>query len=267
MSSAGLHDPFFRVVTAPAFSRQHIADLASGRCAVLRVPELLSEATCAQLVDCLLTADFDSYGRERVQPAVMRFGVGVSDHRTEGGIADTYWPALEAARRAWRSLPLPFDPLEAARRALTSDWPGRSGIARHRGRELGPGVAREAPQGFLVHFDDAVREFPASLLDDPPVAQLAFNLYLAMPETGGETVVWRHRWHPADEAFRPLNSYGFTEECVQGAEELEIKPAVGEALLFDSRNYHAVRPGSPGRRITLGFSVGLTAHGELLAWG
>jgi hypothetical protein len=118
-----------------------------------------------------------------------------------------------------------------------------------------------------VHYDDALREFTGNLLDANLVAQFAFNLYLSVPEHGGETVVWRHRWNPADEACRLPNSYGYAEDVVGDAESFEIKPVVGEALLFDPRNFHAVRPSLDGRRIALGFSVGMTDCGELLTWG
>lgn len=40
MVPTDVHDPFFRVVTATGFSRGHIAGLASGRCAAVRVPGL-----------------------------------------------------------------------------------------------------------------------------------------------------------------------------------------------------------------------------------
>ncbi|MFK0117755.1 proline hydroxylase [Streptomyces sp. NPDC090994] len=262
-----VHDPFFRVVTATGFSRGHIADLASGRCAAVRVPGLFPPSVCDRIARSLLAAEFDNYGAERVQPMVMRFGVGVSDYRADGGVADSYWPDLEASRAAWRRLSLPFDPWERARQALGADWPGRVGVGRRGGREMGAGVAREAPQGFLVHYDDAGREFSAPLLDAPLVAQLAFNVYVTVPETGGETVIWRHRWQPADERHRAPGSYGFTEECVRDDESLVIKPAVGDGLLFDSRNYHAVKPSHGGRRIALGFSLGLADTGDLLAWG
>lgn len=266
-TSAYVRDPFFHVVSAPRFTRHHIADLASGRCAAVRVPDLFPRSVCERMVEALLAADFDQYGADRVQPAVMRFGVGVSDYRADGAVADAYWPALERSRAAWDGLDLPMDPWDMARQSVGADWPGKVAVGRHDGREMGAGVAREAPQGFLVHYDDAAREFSEQLLDAPLVAQLAFNLYIAVPESGGETVIWRHRWHPRDEAFRPQGSYGFTEESVRGLESVDISPGVGDGLLFDSRNYHAVKPSHGGRRIALGFSLGLAVTGELLAWG
>ncbi|MER5210245.1 proline hydroxylase [Streptomyces sp. NPDC002838] len=261
------HDSFFHVTTSSTFTRGDIIDLAAGRCAAVRVPEFVPRAVCEEILHALESAPFDSYGRQRVQPPVMRFGVGVSDHRAKGAVADEYWPAVEAGRRAWQGLGLPYDPFEKCREALAVDWPGTVAVGRRGGREMAPGVAREPNDGFQVHFDDALREFEGDLLDAPLVAQFAFNLYLSVPEVGGETVIWRHRWHPRDEAFRLPRSYGYAEAVVSDAESVEIKPAVAEALLLDPRNFHAVRAGRGARRIALGFSMGLTATGELLTWG
>ncbi|MFG2130717.1 proline hydroxylase [Streptomyces sp. NPDC048751] len=260
-------DPHFRVVSVPAFTRDRIADLAVGRCAAIKVPDFLPAATCAEILGALQSSPFESYGRQRVQPPVMRFGVGVSDHRLSGAIADSYWPAAEASRAAWRGLGLPYDPFALCREALGTDWPGGVSVGRSGGRELAPGVAREPNHGFQVHFDEALREFHEDLLDAPLVAQFAFNLYLSVPDTGGETVIWRHRWHPADETHRLPQSYGYAESVVADAESVEVRPAVGEALLLDPRNFHAVRPSTGARRIALGFSMGLSINGDLLTWG
>ncbi len=267
MTSESVHDPFFRAVTSSAFKREQIEDLAAGRCAAVRVPDFLPKAMCEQTLRALENAVFDTYGRQRVDPPVMRFGIGVSDHRTDGVLAETYWEALEGHRRAWQGLGLPFDPFRECRDALGREWPAGVHVGRRGGKELGSGVAREPNQGFQVHFDDSLREFTGNLLDETLVAQFAFNLYLSVPRAGGETVVWRHRWQPADESHRLTGSYGFSPSVTSGGESFELKPGVGEALLFDPRNYHAVRPSRDGRRIALGFSLGLGVSGQLLAWG
>ena len=132
---------------------------------------------------------------------------------------------------------------------------------------MGFGVAREPNQGFLVHFDDAQREFTGSFLDENVICQFAFNLYLSVPEEGGETVVWRHRWHPADDRHRPNGSYGYKEDVVAEAESFSMRPTTGEAVLLEPRYFHAVRPSTGGRRISLGFSVSMTDTGQLLTWG
>lgn len=268
MSTAASHDPLFVVRRAPEFRREHIADLAAGRCAAVRVPRFLPTAECESILRRLATAEFDTYDPKRVSPTVMRFGAGVSDHRQDGRLADSYWPALDRHRAAWASLGLPYDPFEQCRRGIGKHWPGEVRVARSGGRELAPGVAREPNGGFIVHYDDARREFTGGgPLDAHLTAQFAFNLYLSVPDHGGETVVWRRQWDPADESHRRPLSYGFTEDVVGDAESIEMKPQVGEALLFSPRNYHAVRPSRGGRRIALGFTVGLTDTGDLLTWG
>lgn len=183
-----------------------------------------------------------------------------------GGVADSYWEALEGHGRAWRSLGLSFDPFAVCREALGAHWPGGVAVGRRGGRELGDGVAREPNQGFLVHVDDASREYAEDLLDTPLIGQFAFNLYLSVPPSGGETVLWRHRWQPEDERYRLPASYGYDEAVVRGAESLEIAPRVGEALLIDPRYFHAVRPSSGARRVALGFAVGLASSGQLVTW-
>ena len=133
----------------------------------------------------LSAVEFQSYGTKRVYPPVMRFGVGVSDHRKDGRIADTYWDAIDLDRKAWLGLGLPFDPFQLCRDALGAHWPNAVKVGCHQGREMGTGVAREPNQGFIVHYDDALREFSGNLLDANLIAQFAFNLYISVPEAGG----------------------------------------------------------------------------------
>lgn len=260
-------DPFFRVITASEFERQDLADLAAGRCAAIRVPGLLPEVDRADIFAALTRATFESYGTERVDPPVMRFGVGVSDHRDGGAVTDSYWESVARSNIAWADLGLTFDPYALCRDMVGKAWPGGVSVATRRGREMGPGVAREPNQGFRVHFDDASREFDRDFLDHTLIGQFAFNLYLSVPEVGGETVVWRHRWTPGDESFRLPHSYGYDEAVVKDAESIEIKPQARDAVLLDPRYFHAVRPSRDARRIALGFAVGLTDEGSLVTWG
>jgi hypothetical protein len=43
-------------------------------------------------------------------------------------------------------------------------------------------------------------------------------------------------------------------------------PRAGEAVLFDSRNFHQVADFSGGRRITFSCFFGFTVGGEIIAW-
>lgn len=267
MGRTASHDPLFKVVTASSFQRGDIADLAAGRCVAIRVPDFLTESECAKLLESLLKAEFESYGSARVYPQVMRFGIAVSDFMNEGRLSQGYWDALDADASLTERLGLGFDPFSLCQERLGADLPQPVTAGTAAGRAFAPGVFREPNHGFQVHFDDARREFEDDLVDANLVAQFAFNLYLSVPPRGGETVMWRHLWRPEDEAFRLPNSYGYSEAVVGDAESIELKPAAREVLLLNPRYFHAVRPSEGARRISLGFSVGLTDTGQLLTWG
>ncbi len=267
MKPVSAHDPFFQPVTAPKFSRDLLGDLVAGRIAAIQVPDFVPSWFCERTLAALETVSFDSYDPDRVYPRVMRFGTGVSDHNVGGRIAESYWSALDLSLKALTELALPFDPFSVCREALAEQWPGGVAVGTHGGRAVGSGVVREPNGGFQVHFDDALREFGGKLLDANLVAQFAFNCYLSVPERGGETVVWRHTWEPADEAHRLPHSYGYGETVIGDAESFELTPQVGMAMLFNPRHFHAVRPSHGARRIALGFAMGLADTGELFVWG
>ncbi|MGW0886119.1 hypothetical protein [Streptomyces sp. NPDC002671] len=96
------------------------------------------------------------------------------------------------------------------------------------------------------------------------LAQLAFNVWVSVPPTGGATTVWRHRWEPTDEQHR--QAYGYRPEAVAHCQHVDLTPHTGDALLFNPANFHAVEPNPTGRRIAFAFFLGLTTTGQLIAW-
>jgi hypothetical protein len=175
-----------------------------------------------------------------------------------------YWEQAAAASRAWASADLKCDPVALSIEAFERAWPRPVRVATAQGRKVFAGTIREINGGAHVHFDDVIREFAAGLFDTDVFGQLAFNLYLSMPESGGETTIWRRRWQPADEEHR--HGYGYSRDVVADCQSIVVRPKVGDVLVFDPRNYHAVEAGTGDRRITAAFFLALGAQGELLIW-
>ncbi|MFD0853045.1 2OG-Fe(II) oxygenase, partial [Actinomadura adrarensis] len=143
-------------------------------------------------------------------------------------------------------------------------WGGPVTAATSRGRAMFSGMIREIREGAKLHFDEITREFPG-ILDHTPASFLSINWYLSMPEKGGETSVYRHPWHPRDERFR--DGYGYLEDVVAGDPVATVRPETGDALIFDTRNLHLVRPvAGQGRRVSLSFFLGITGSGALQLW-
>jgi ectoine hydroxylase-related dioxygenase (phytanoyl-CoA dioxygenase family) len=76
--------------------------------------------------------------------------------------------------------------------------------------------------------------------------------------------VWRHRWEPADERHR--QAYGYRPQAVEHCQRVSLTPQLGDGLLFNPANFHAVEPNRAGRRIAFAFFLGLTTTGQLIAW-
>lgn len=97
---------------------------------------------------------------------------------------------------------------------------------------------------------------------------LSWNLYLSVPESGGASTVYRRRIKAADERFRTTEFYGYSPDLVKGCPKAVFQPAVGDLLLFNSANYHAVGEVGPGpRRIAgHGFIAISPSRGEFGFW-
>lgn len=261
-----LADPLFTAVEAPAFTDRHLAALAAGTVAAVRVPQFLDAAACEAAlaaVDRLPTGDYDP---ARVPTRIVRFGPALNDFRRPDGSldGDRYWLAAEAARLSWQRAGLRPDPIAVSLARLGSAWGAAVSPATIGGRPVFGGTLREINAGALVHYDDVNREYQNGVFDQSVVAQLAFNVWVAVPAQGGETSVWRHRWEPADEERR--EAYGYRACAVDHVQRVTLAPELGDGLLFNPANFHAVGANPGHRRIAFAFFLGLTTTGQLIAW-
>ncbi|WP_242905012.1 2OG-Fe(II) oxygenase [Actinomadura terrae] len=267
--SVQVGDEFFRprFVDADRFGRADICALLSGTAAVVGVRRLLSPLLCAEamarLDDGALA--FGSYDRRRVDPPVARFGPAINDFREGDRPGAAYWAEAGRARRVRRAALGRVDPFGAAVAGLARAWGRPLGAACNQGRPFFAGTLREINHGALVHCDDVLREYGPHLFDGgPPVAQLAFNAWISTAPEGGATRVWRRRWRPGDSDLR--KGYGFDERVVAGEQCIEVTMGRGDALLFDSRNFHAVEPSAGGRRLAVAFFLGFRCESDLVMW-
>ncbi|MDT9689376.1 proline hydroxylase [Streptomyces sp. P9(2023)] len=259
-------DPLFSTASAAAFTERHLARLTSGALAAVRVPNFLSTPSCEAAMAALGRLPTADYDRSRVPTPIVRFGPALNDYRQPDGSLDAarYWTDAEAARAAWHQAGMRPDPIAVSLARLGSAWGAAVAPATIGGRPVFGGTLREINSGALIHYDDINREFPNGLFDQETVGQLAFNVWVAAPKTGGMTTVWRHRWEPTDEQHR--EAYGYTPHTVAHSQSVSVTPELGDALLFNPANFHAVEPNPSGRRIAFAFFLALTTTGQLIAW-
>ncbi|MET9804809.1 phytanoyl-CoA dioxygenase family protein [Streptomyces sp. NPDC006368] len=254
----------FDSIETDHLEREAMARLASGTLGAIRVREFFTPEQCREIMRALETCDMGSYDEQLVQPRIAKLGPATYDFYGHEVLPPAYWEHAEQSDMSRSGLLHGGDPLDEATRKLEKVWGGPVRRATSGGRSMFAGMIREINASAKMHFDEVVREFPG-VVDNIPVCQLAFNCHLAMPEVGGEAVVYRRTWKPSDEQHR--DGYGYAESLVADEPYVSVQAAVGDAILFDPRNYHLVRPNvSEGRRVTLSFFLGITAEGSLSIW-
>ncbi|MFF7098196.1 proline hydroxylase [Streptomyces rubradiris] len=259
-------DPLFTALDTEIFTDRHLANLAAGTLAAVRVPGFLSTPHCQASLAALDRLPTTGYDPRRVPTRIARFGPALNDYRSPDGRLDAarYWPASESAREAWHRAGFRPDPVAVALGRIGTAWGVAVAPATIGGRPVFGGTLREINAGALVHYDDINREFPTGVFDQDIVTQLAFNLWVAVPDAGGATTVWRHRWAPADEHHRL--TYGYQTTVVEHCQRVRLIPRLGDPLLFNPANFHAVEPNPGGCRIAFAFFLGLTTTGQLITW-
>ncbi len=137
-------DPLFVALEAKQFTERHIASLAAGVTAAVRIPGFLAPNDCTavlQTANRLPTGDYDP---QRVPTPIVRFGPALNDYRRNDAThdADRYWAAAQAARVAWHRVGLRPDP-------VPWPWPGwaRRGVLPWYRRPSAGGRCSAAPCG------------------------------------------------------------------------------------------------------------------------
>jgi L-gamma-glutamyl-L-propargylglycine hydroxylase len=254
----------FDTEQAQRLNAGHITRLAAGVLGAVRIPGLFTPGQCAAIMRGLEACEMSSYDEQLVSPRISKLGPAAYDFYGARKLQDEYWAHAEAATTARSKLLDGNDPLDFAISWLGQAWGGEVRAAKSGGMEMFAGMIREINAGARIHFDELAREFSGAI-DELPISQLAFNCHLATPAAGGEAVVYRRRWQPSDEAHR--DGYGYAQSLVAGQPQAAVAAGTGDVTMFDSRNYHEVRPNAgAGRRVTLSFFVGISGRGHLLIW-
>jgi hypothetical protein len=228
----------------------------------IRLPGFASTSACDALADCVINEAFGNY--RGVEPRIERMGCTVFEYDAVGK-EDYFADSRMAAEARDRLFRVTFDPLSMMTRLLARNTGRRTSIAESSaGQSYYAGLVRRIEQGTKLHVDYA----PAEQKGWEICAvrhQLTWNLYLKVDGgSSGQTTVYCRQWRPEDKRFKE-GSYGFNRKVVMGSEHATFQPAVGEVVLFNTKNYHEVAP-SLGCRITVASAIGETSRGDLILW-
>jgi 2OG-Fe(II) oxygenase superfamily len=243
----------------PNLNADSLDDLLSNRIAAIRVTDFASSDECRAFCEAAEEHGYDYY--KDVIPPIGKIGITQFEAGASGGAA--YFAKAGHAIRSLETISASsFDPV------------GR--VAATLSKFASAGVAVEPGSG--CYFAGLVRQIRTALLHidwgplDGPVweigrinAQLAWNIYLKVPGSGGECIVYDRPWDPDSENLKVPGSYAYSESLVEKANRVRLVPRVGDLVIFNSRNFHEVKL-TEGERITVSSFIGRKANGELCLW-
>jgi hypothetical protein len=232
-------------------------------CRALRVPDFSPSLSVAELGNMGALEQLGRYDSQRYSSNAFRFGPTLNEHRAPKGIATHYWSESVSANAVWAQSVTATRFRRELVGALRLAWKGSVTVAKVNGRDLFWGIVREISQGTLTHWDDITREYPSDFMDETVTGQLAFNLFLSVPSTGGSTAIYNRRDAPEDEKHRV--GFGYSSAVTQSMPPpVTISPQLGEIVVFDPRYLHEVYSSVGGRRISFSFFAGVTRSGLVL---
>ena len=145
-----------------------------------------------------------------------------------------------------------MSPLDTLRCYLDEIWGPGACLQTYKSRKMFVGLSRmvEPNTTFLAHHDIFEQDAPGHVEATSVISQFAANIYVQVPDSGGELLMWEMNMPP--EEFEKLrgNTYGLEVESLP-TPDLVIKPGCGDLFIFDSRKMHAVAPPIDKPRLAL----------------
>ena len=247
--------PLVLTMAAADLSYPALLSLAAGEVMVIRVQGFIDSATCALIAQ---RAEGHGYSSYLNVPSVRRIGMAFyeTDNRTD--LVDDYFRSARLNISNFREACAPYlSPIDTLRCMLDEVWPPGANLQTLGERKMFIGLSRmvEAGTTFLAHHDKFSEDAPGHAESTNLLAQFGANVYIQMPESGGDLVMWKQEISTPEFDELRGDEYGVSIERL-GKPDVTVTPRPGDLLIFNSRKMHAVLMGTGRSRLALSCFVG-----------
>jgi hypothetical protein len=235
-----------------------IKQLVHKDAAVARVKNFYQVEACDYIAETLLNSSL--YGKYANAPKIGRVGRAFFETTVSNEALLDYFSQSTTWLRLLRDACQPYQPpVDKLRLQIDECWDHGAHLGQLNGKKMYAGLIRVFDQGAFAEphqdhldWDAAAHE----IYEDAyfPV-QLASNVYLRMPEVGGDLALWPISLCRTDYELRRIpNSYGV--DVTGLGNPLVIKPEKCELIIFNARNIHRVDAPIKGNRVTASCFIG-----------
>lgn len=188
---------------------------------------------------------------------VRRIGMAYYETEHKPDLIEKYFSISRICLEQLRCACSPVgSPIDTARCLLDEVWPSGANLQTLFGKKMFVGLSRmvEPDTTFLAHHDIFADDAPGMEESDSVISQFGANVYVQMPEKGGELLMW-HRNLSIDE-FDEMRAgeYGIHIDKLP-CPDVVLKPETGDLLIFDAHKLHAVASPKEKARLALSFFI------------
>lgn len=259
------------VLHVSALSEGVIKSLLHDKAHIVSLKSSYDEELSSQLADKILTKMEIGYYDNA--PRIGRIGTAFFESINSNEKREFYYKNAPRWNSELKDACFPIvSPINYLISELDNNWTPGAKTATFKEHKMFSGLARIFKEGSSAepHQDIFLRDAPELYSDFPIKEQLAFNIYLSVPENGGEVEIWN--WRATDAEFHDLRnqdpdlSYGMDRSKIRKP-DVVYKPKKGDILLFNPRNVHAVAPSFGTQRLTISTFIGYSGDDkELVLW-
>jgi hypothetical protein len=253
------------IVTRDEIRSEDLLMLASGQIGAIVIKNFYDTSFCQ---------DATGYIKKNIQyylnaPSIGRLGMAYYETERQKNLIDEYYNHAISNIQKIRQIFYPYmSPIDLLRLSLQEKWTPGAVLENIDGRKMFIGLCRivEPTIDFLPHQDKLCKDAPNSLKARSLLAQFAANVYLDVPENGGELDMWEEEFD--DETYdrmRKDGSYGIERNLLPPPHHT-IKPTSGDLIIFNARRLHAVKPAINHSRISIACFIGYYGQNKPLTY-
>jgi hypothetical protein len=229
------------VRVASKLTTESLLQLARREIGAIHVPNFYPPEIAAKVVQEVIDHKALGHYHKKHTSTVGRVFMPHIDTKWDPRLTDDYHSAALPSINEVREMFDPYlSPVDKVRLLLQELWPGGANLLRLRGRACFVGAFRvfqPATSEFYPHNDRIDQE-----TDAPEIAglteQLVANIYLQVPDEGGELQLWLR--DPTEAETKAILEVEGLEPSSIEPPRLTFHPRSGDLIIFSSAMLHAV---------------------------